>query len=160
VRAFTIKLAVAVALLAGLLNCGSDVSPCTICPKMEGTWSFNYTPGTPTGPCSATAFPVQQGSLDITRAGARIYSSASGIDLEGTIYDDLTFTLRGDDLAPKDGGLSRIEIRGDYVGSSSGGGTDGGTPTGDVLTGTYTQVIRPATSTGDCRNPADFRAAR
>jgi hypothetical protein len=134
---------------------------------MEGTWNFLYTPGQKTGSCDGAMFPAPPASVTFTRAGARIYATVSGQDLEGTIFEDNTFSMHGDTLATDGGTGQRIELRGDYRGpltsdagsSSDGGSADGGTASADGnprLTGTYTQVNG---LTGDsCRNPSTFSA--
>jgi hypothetical protein len=143
--------------VAGLAAACGNTRPCTQCPKMEGNWVFGYSVKAPEGECANVPVFTPPGAMTFTQTGAGIYTSAGGNEVNGTLYDDNQFILRGQ-VFNSDGGSLSLYWRGDFVAGSSTLPDGGSNPNDAQLSGTFQASVR--TSTSECRMPADFTAVR
>ncbi len=74
---------------------------------------MTYEAGASGADCRALFVPEPPATLEISRAGSAVRSSAHGLDLTGTLYDNATFVVTGH--AAVDGGTDSLVVRGQYL---------------------------------------------
>jgi hypothetical protein len=154
VRSLSVLAALSMVVLVAA--CG-NARPCTSCPKMEGNWVFGYSVKPVEGDCANVAVYTPPGTMTFTQYGASIYTTAGGNEINGTLYDDNQFILRGQ-VFSGDGGSLSLYWRGEFIAGSSTLPDGGSNPNDAQLSGTFTASVRG--STAECRMPADFTAVR
>jgi hypothetical protein len=135
-RFWLIAAALAITTVALSAACGgSNGAPCTSCPPMEGRYTVEFAAGEIPNDCATLGVTLPQGPLDIQRAGGGLTATWDDIEMQGTLYQSLDFTLLGAEAQP-DGGRTQFSVNGRYAP----GGTDGGVGSiSGTFTGSYTR---------------------
>jgi hypothetical protein len=113
-RALSIAIAAVVA-AATAAGC-SGGSPCSACPKIEGTYAMTYQPPTvESTDCAGLPGPEGPATIAITRSGAEVRSTFYGVSARGMLQDTSDFSISGTS-SPEDGGTQQsYTLRGYYV---------------------------------------------
>jgi hypothetical protein len=107
--------------VAGCDCSGDGSSPCTTCPPLGGSWTFQYDLGTSSG-CEHTAFGALPGAMVIDQQESVLHANVDATPVSGSLFDTYAFRLTGSDPAA-DGGFDRIvQLKGYYVPATAGDG--------------------------------------
>jgi hypothetical protein len=123
------------AAVAAASGCGSGGTPCKSCPPIEGRYPLTFAAGTVPANCTSLGVALPRGPLDIQRAGGQLTASLDEVELQGSVYQTLEFTLLGTQ-ATLDGGTTQFSLNGTYTPGHPDGGT--GQIAGS-FTGTYSR---------------------
>jgi hypothetical protein len=153
-RLWLIAAALSTTAVALSAACGASGSPCTSCPPLEGRYTVAFAAGETPDDCAALGVTLPQGPLDIQRAGAGLTATWEEVELQGTLYQSLDFTLLGAEV-PLDGGRTQFSLNGRYMPGSADGGV--GALSGS-FSGSYTRASPQGQS--DCSIVRPFTAAQ
>lgn len=148
-RFWLIAAALAATAVAFSAACGGSGSPCTSCPPMEGRYTVEFAAGAIPEDCAALGVTLPRGPLDIQRAGAGLTATWDEVELEGTLYQSLDFSLLGTE-AELDGGRTQFSVSGRYMPGSADGGVG-------AISGSFTGAYTRGSAQGP-RNCSIFRA--
>ncbi|WP_224366452.1 hypothetical protein [Hyalangium versicolor] len=145
-RFWVIATTLASTAVAVAIGCGEDGAPCTACPSIEGRYPLEFAAGSLPAECTSLGVTLPKGPLEIQHTGSQLNATLDAVGLQGTLFQNYSFTLLGSQSAT-DGGTTQFSLSGTYIPGRADGGTDGGTgQLSGSFTGTYTRPSAQGTA--------------